>query len=768
MIASPVSLPIQQVAEHVCPTLKSKKISFGGACLDLANGVVLVIPSSPGLTQTGFQGISEVTPEKRALNSDPQQNLPDPPAAPSQVNQGQTTPQQMEQDDHRTFWQRVFNLPPLRKRVEKALTEDWKLSDLRPRQIEALLSDDEEDTRRFFLDGSNARQYQRLVKEFGCGFESRSGKIVDDNFDTLSEYGPELIKSYPTLMENRELIKRYFAGVFRDGRIGTQTLIRISSSMWFGPFEIPRFKVSARILNSKFQIPNHVIGPMLASVGDSMWLRQVLFRRSAPQELQELLTRIAPSSEDSGNAFAPALQLLVLGEEFKIPYKSLVSFVDQLNLKPRDFGPFSATIYNLGPYKLAEDIKCPTFAQFLRRILDEYGSDINQESARLFLLSFREFKDNSEALQAFLSPQYNETKMFLKSLGIPIPSTIWNMERIGVLTQTLTPEKREKIVQLVRQLSEEVKVADVMFLADISDNEEERKLLLNREALLAAVKEIKIDRIVERSNNDLVKELEREIDNANSSGLFRTVRRLRNLVNEEKLTYTERVDPSKLTNIQLSRLLIFHRSLDMPGFLDTVGWNVSLDLQNDRSELGGYLGYDKDMAMVTLIAGQPGDNRQYRPQNLFRAPASLALFHNHAFKDSFSQRYLGFLNFFIPSNKAKNSFAGPSGWVGAKKGDITAAAESELPSFIITKIGYGQNPDGSKDPKSLAVNFDWVIVDPQSGEALRSDRGVFNVPYYGDAELGKLKWPSRREQKRQEREKREKCPPGIKLEAQLR
>jgi hypothetical protein len=206
----------------------------------------------------------------------------------------------------------------------------------------------------------------------------------------------------------------------------------------------------------------------------------------------------------------------------------------------------------------------------------------------------------------------------------------------------------------------------------------------------------------------------------------------------------------------------------MPGFLDTLGWNVSLDLQNERSEGGGYLGYDKDMAMVTIVAGQPGDNRQYRPQNLFRAPASLALFHNHAFRDTFAERYLGFLGRLFPSNKNKNNYAGPSGWAGAKKGDITAAAESELPSFIITKIGYPQNPDGSKNKKALLVNFDWVIVDRQSGEALRSDRGVFTVPYYGDDELGKLKWPSGREMRRRERERRAKCPPGFQQATELR
>jgi hypothetical protein len=461
------------------------------------------------------------------------------------------------------------------------------------------------------------------------------------------------------------------------------------------------------------------------------------------------------------------LQLLVLGAEHKLPFQTLDAFVQRLDLKPKDFAPFSAAVYNLAAYRLAEEIKCPTFAQFLRRTLDEFGAEINQESARLFMLSFREFKDDSDALSSYLSPAYNDTKSFLRSIGTPVPATVWNMERIAFLNQTLTPEKRAKITQMVRELAEEVKVADIMFLAEISGNEEECKLLLDRQALIAAVKDIKIDRIVERSHNDLVKELEREIDSANRNGFYRGVRRLLTLMREEKRTYTERVDPSKLTNIQLSRLLIFHRSIDMPGFLDTVGWNVSLDLQNERSEGGGYLGYDKDMAMVTMVPGQPGDNRAYRPINLMRAPASIALFHNHAFKDTFAERYLGFFRKLIPRNKNKDKYAGPSGWVGAKKGDITAAAESELPSFIITKIGSPQNPDGTKNNKSLLVNFDWVIVDRQSGEALRSDRGVFTVPFYGEDQLGKLKWPSKKEMRRREKERREKCPPGLRQDSAL-
>ena len=749
MILNPASLPVQPVIERASSRTDAKIVIFEKSHLQLLNGTIIV---SPGNLQD----------KPTTKDSEPAKQSDNPQSQGEQKeNQNGDAPDQGSASEKRSFWERLFKIPPVRKRIEKSLTVDWKFTDVKPRHIDYLASEEGEEARIFFLNGSNARQYQRILKEYKCGFEGRDGKITDDNFDTINEYGPELVKNHYILMENKDLIKRYFAGVFRDGRIGTQSLIRISNSMWFGPFVSPKFKLYANILNTKFQVPNHVIGPMLASVGDSYWLRQVMARRTSPQEFQQLLNSITSSStEDSGNAFAPALQLLVLGEEHKLTFAALQSFVTELKLKPKDFGPFSAMIFNLGAYRLASEIRCPTFTKFLRQQLDEFGPDINQESARHFLLSFREFKDNAEMLNAFLSPQYEDTKEYLRSIGIPLPSTVWNMERIAVLAQTLTPEKREKIRKMVRELAEEVKVADIMFLAEVSENEEECKLLLNRQALIAAVKEIHIDRIVERSHNDLVNELEREIDRANRNGLFRTVRRLMNLVKEEKRTYTERVDPSKLSNIQLSRLLIFHRSLEMPGFLDTLGWNVSLDLQNDRSEGGGYLGYDKDMAMVTIIGGQPGDNRQYRPQNLHRAPASLALFHNHAFKDTFAERYLGFFGRIFGSNKHKHSYAGPSGWVGAKKGDISAAAESELPSFIITKIGYPQNPDGSKNKKSLLVNLDWVIVDPQSGEALRSDRGVFSVPYFGDEELGgKLKWPSKKEMKRQERERREKCPP---------
>ncbi|MGH9853065.1 MAG: hypothetical protein ACREBD_24775, partial [Blastocatellia bacterium] len=121
----------------------------------------------------------------------PRQQSDDEPQVRPKEDQSEPAPPQTGQQERRSFWERVFKLPPLRKRVEKALTEDWKFSEVRPRHIESLLLEDEEEARRFFLNGANARQYQRLLKEFGCGFETRNGTVVDDSFETINEYGSE-------------------------------------------------------------------------------------------------------------------------------------------------------------------------------------------------------------------------------------------------------------------------------------------------------------------------------------------------------------------------------------------------------------------------------------------------------------------------------------------------------------------------------------------------------------------------------------------------
>nr|MDQ3013407.1 hypothetical protein [Acidobacteriota bacterium] len=322
MIFSPASLPIPPVIERAHSMAESKIAGFQCTHLEFWEGAFHVIQTSNRQISTGqtskgdvvaASDVQEQPADKEPALTAQQQEAKQTPRTNSKAKDGQSDAshqqagqpvgQPIGQEDRKTFWERIFKLPPLRKRLEKSLTEDWKFTDVRPRNIEGLLSEDEEESRRFFLDGTNARQYHKLVKEFGCGFENRNGKIVDDSFETINEYGPELLKNYSILMDNRELIKRYFAGVFRDGRIATQSLIRISTSMWFETFEVPRFKTAARLLHSRFQVPNHVVGPMLSSVGDSLWLRQVLFRKTSPQEFQQLLSKIAAAStEDAGNA----------------------------------------------------------------------------------------------------------------------------------------------------------------------------------------------------------------------------------------------------------------------------------------------------------------------------------------------------------------------------------------------------------------------------------------------------------------------------------
>ena len=119
-----------------------------------------------------------------------------------------------------------------------------------------------------------------------------------------------------------------------------------------------------------------------------------------------------------------------------------------------------------------------TFGQYLRVVLDEFGPSLNQETARLFVLSYREYKEDNEALQALLSPRYRETKAFSRVSEFPFRQPSGDGSD-SPPDDDAHARQADKITQLVRQLSEEVKVADIMFLSDICDNDEERKLLLN-------------------------------------------------------------------------------------------------------------------------------------------------------------------------------------------------------------------------------------------------------------------------------------------------
>src|SRR5262249_59642522 len=166
VIANPPSLPTQPVIEQASDRADSKGVSFGDSRLELSDRALFVIQLS--------RSRAPVEVETQNLASLPQEKHPDQePQAESKAGQNRPQPEQAE---HSTFWERVFRMPPLSKRIERALTEDWKFSEVRPAQVEELLSEDSEETRAFFLSGSNARQYQRLVKEFGCGFETKDGK----------------------------------------------------------------------------------------------------------------------------------------------------------------------------------------------------------------------------------------------------------------------------------------------------------------------------------------------------------------------------------------------------------------------------------------------------------------------------------------------------------------------------------------------------------------------------------------------------------------
>lgn len=643
------------------------------------------------------------------------------------------------------FWRKVFGLGPARpmaERLEVSLKEKWKFPEVKRYQIEALLEPEADEKLHFFLDGYFADRYLRLKKYYGLATATRNGRVVDDSIETLAEFGPRLLSFYDVLndAENRRNIPRYFGGFYRDGKLSTETLVNIASTNWLGVFMRKRFYVYAELLHTRFNLPQGLCGPLLSSVGDSFMLSKILFRKSGPDEFHRLADVIAaPLPEDKRNdALVPALELLILAAKREIPVASAISFVQQMKLQPEHFKAFSSIVYTLWAHNHDVDISCPTFAAFIRKVLEEFSPGIDLLKAPLFISAYYEFKHDGEKLRTFLSPVYSETKAYIRKLGVNTPTNVWGMSRVVVLAQEF---EREKVSALVRQLTEEVTLADLVFLNRICRNETETKLLLNRNDLLAQVEGVKIKRIIRRRRNDQVDNLNKQIDDALSSGIYRLLRRLTGLRNEAKLKYTEEADLSRLTNIQLSQLHILERSFDIPGMDDLLGWEVSIDIHDKTREGGGYFDYDRDLALFFSVPAEQGSNRKYKASIVARSEAACAIGHFHALTIDTS------------------NYAGPSGWKGAQEGDIDSAAEADICSVIVTTVGHPRDQSGAKNTGQVAVDIDFLFIDRENGDPLIRDRGVRNLPFYPKDQVPPVGRLSRKEKKRERFEDAHFCPP---------
>ena len=643
------------------------------------------------------------------------------------------------------FWRKLFGMgprKPLAERIEFALKEKWKFPDVKQYHIDSFLEPGAEEMQDFFLDGYNSSRYLRLKTHYGLATATRSGRMIDDDIETIKQEGTKLLSYYEILNddENRRNIPKYFGGYYRDGKIGTESLVRIGSTNWFGVFMRKRFQIYAELLYSRFNLPRALCGPLLASVGDSFMLSNILYRKSGPEDFRSLADVIAaPLPEDKrADALVPALELLVLATKQDLPVSAVISFVHRMKLQAEHFKAFTSIVYTLWAHNHDVDISCPVFSAFVKKVVEEFGAEIDILKAPLYVNAYYEFKRDGEKLRIFLSPKYSETKAFIRKLGVVVPANIWGMSRVVVLAQNF---EREKVSKLLRELGEEVTLADLVFLNGICRNEEEVALLLNRKELLAKVEGIKIKRIVQRRKNDQVSSLDEQIDSAYSSGLYRILRRLSGIRDDVKKKYTEEADLSRMKNIQLCQLHILERSFEFPGMDENLGWEISKDIHDKTREGGGYYDYDRDLALFMAIPAEQGSNRRYKASVVTRSEAVLAIGHFHALKIDTA------------------SYAGPSGWKGAQAGDIDSAAEADICSVIVTTLGYARDANGLKDKTKVAVDIDFLFIDRENGDPLIRDRGVRNLPYYEKSQVPIYKNPSKKEKKRRRMEDTHFCPP---------
>src|ERR671931_285879 len=144
MIIYPASLPVQPVIDRVHDRTVSGRVTFGNSRLELLEGSLVIIQQAPAADNAAGKVQEQEKPLEQKAEK-PKSGKQDPP--PAQDKSGESPQQAVQQQDKRSFWQRLFKLPPLRDRIEKSLNEEWKFPSVRPRHIEYLMSEDGEEAR---------------------------------------------------------------------------------------------------------------------------------------------------------------------------------------------------------------------------------------------------------------------------------------------------------------------------------------------------------------------------------------------------------------------------------------------------------------------------------------------------------------------------------------------------------------------------------------------------------------------------------------------
>src|SRR5262245_62245246 len=124
MILNPASLPVQPAIERASSRTDAKIVIFEKSHLQLLNGTIIV---SPGNLQD----------KPTTKDSEPAKQSDNPQSQGEQKeNQNGDAPDQGSASEKRSFWERLFKIPPVRKRIEKSLTVHWKFTDVKPRHID--------------------------------------------------------------------------------------------------------------------------------------------------------------------------------------------------------------------------------------------------------------------------------------------------------------------------------------------------------------------------------------------------------------------------------------------------------------------------------------------------------------------------------------------------------------------------------------------------------------------------------------------------------
>jgi hypothetical protein len=590
-----------------------------------------------------------------------------------------------------------------------SLLNHWEVDFLELGHFIDILND--EDRRGLFMNKENADKYLEIKEKYGLIAKEKNKDII--TLKSLDFDVDDLILNYEFLMDDKifSKIKKYFFSIFnKQGKNIKYSKLLDNVLPYKKIIEDPDFLKIATVLETDYAIEVKDVFYLIEDLNNLYGLQKSL-EIVKDQRLKDLYHWFIDFYSGDQNVNKDTL-LFCAFKSYSYPRTK----DDFENLRKIGFSGFNrggiAFVLDkiLSHKDIVEFVCYDNFPDFYLKIAKTFydgliAIDEIEEAGELFKI----LQGNPDQMELLFSDQFRETISFIRKEFNITNLDIATFFPILKIAEKFDQKEYLRVIGELKKRGEFLSANDLILIKTVVENNDLEDLVFNRDKLANELKPIYDRPYFNRSHLDQIKYLEARLESFKKHKTSEQIRKEKERIEGLKKGYTERLPIEAISNLQMLRLYLLQKALKDEKFLKQIGKLISDDTRDKTTEYGGSISFKKGglLKMESIRSHSEFDGE-----------------FDHIKYDHFIG---GVLSFHMHALDIDNSkYSGPSGWLYARRGDITYVDLYNQTDVVITTMGHP--PDG--DLNKFVVNLDMYWVDKRKipKRAMIIDLGKYVVP----------------------------------------